>query len=149
MLNKFFGRKEAERMSAMKPDEPIKERTFSPDLDTWMDEASRVGLEGETSQVKKTFLVKDLPDVQKETPMVVPKETVKVPERHGLHLVKSAEASNVDTEDRNAELEVKLRKVMDNLDGLQTQVATAQAELRAILDELEVEKAKAKVRGAA
>lgn len=149
MLNKFFGRKEAERMSKMKPDEPTKERTFSPDLDIWMSEASAAGLDGETSKVKKTFLVSDLPSVQKEAPVVAPKEIVKSPERHGLHLVKSAEASNVDTEDRNIELEGKLRKVMDNLDGLQIQVATAQAELKAILTELEIEKAKAKVRGAA
>ena len=138
-------------MSKMKADDKAEKRTFSPDLDDWMGEASKIGLEGETSKVKKTFLVGDLPGLKEEPPKVVAKEKedVKVLERHGLHLVRSAEAGNVDTEGKNAELEDRLKKAMGNLDVLQTQVETVKAELRAILDELAVEKAKARVQGAA
>lgn len=149
MLNKFFGRKEAERMSKMQPDEPAQERTLSPDLDTWMDEASAVGLVGEQSHIKKAFKAGDVRVLAKESvPVVASKETAKIPERHGLHLIKT-EASNTETEAKNEDLEDRLKKVMGNLDGLQEQVANAQAELRAILEELAVEKAKAKVQGAA
>ena len=59
-INRLFSRGEAEKMAALKPDEPDKPRTENPDLKTWMGEAKSAGVEGEIGETGVEFTAGEL-----------------------------------------------------------------------------------------
>lgn len=81
-INKLFSKGEAQKMAALKPDDPKKPRTIkNPDLDTWIGEAGAVGLYGEAGNGEGFNL--SVGDLKNQPDMTV----AEIPDRHGLHLV--------------------------------------------------------------
>ncbi len=151
-LNKWLGRKEAEKMAAMTPDEEDQIKTDSTDLDTWMKGSKAKGFEGETSDKSYEVTAGEL-HTKHDAATAKQIADIKKHEHPHLELVenKSSKHTAVTREVKNPFVEVandnetKETELLSKLDRVQADLEKSKAEIAAIREELKLLKAKKRV----